>query len=323
MDEFDYIATYFAPLTEGYPGAHSLADDTAEITPPNGRRVIVSADTLVAGVHFFTADAPAQIAQKALRVNLSDIAAAGAHPFAYTLALSLGETNRNEDWIAAFARGLQTDQLEFGIHLIGGDTTSTPGPLSISITIFGEAGETDAPGRGGAQSGDTIWVSGTIGDAALALLAANAKLDVNQQERDFLKSRLLTPSPRVLLGAMLPGLATAAMDISDGLAADLGHICKQSGLGAEVRLDQVPLSSTASHISEQNPETLETIVTGGDDYELLFTAPNDKEQDIMRAGKSTATPVTKIGEITGSGAPKFLDGNGKSVHFKNPGFRHL
>ncbi len=323
MDEFDYIGTYFAPLTAGYPGAHGLADDTAEITPPHGRAVLVSADTLVAGVHFFDHAAPDQIAQKALRVNLSDMAAAGASPFAYTLALSLGAANRQEDWIASFAHGLQADQDEFGLHLIGGDTTSTPGPLSISLTIFGEAGENGVLGRRGAQAGDGIWVTGTIGDAALALLTANGKVDPDQQDQHYLNRRLINPTPRVQFGIGMPGLATAAIDISDGLAADLGHICRQSGLGAEVMLGRIPLSPSAAKLANYYPELLKTVVTGGDDYELLFTAPNDKEKDIISAGERTATPVAKIGAMTAIGAPKFLDGNGESVQFKQTGFRHL
>jgi len=323
VDEFDLIATYFAPLAEGYPGAHGLADDTALITPPNGRTVIVSADTLVAGVHFFDGAAPEQIAQKALRVNLSDMAAAGATPFAYTLALSLGKANRDEDWIASFARGLKADQKEFGIHLIGGDTTSTPGPLSISLTIFGEAGENGVLGRRGGQAGDAIWVSGTIGDATLALLTAGGKVDADEQDQDYLNGRLINPTPRVQFGKDLPGVATAAIDISDGLAADLGHICRQSGLGAEVMLDRIPLSPSAAKLTDQYPEVLETIVTGGDDYELLFTAPVEKETFVMTAGKSTATAVTKIGVMVGSGPPKFLDAHGELVKFEQTGFRHL
>ena len=248
--EFDLIETYFKPLAKGAPGALGLADDAAVLTPTGGHDLVVTQDMLVEGVHFRDTDPAGRVAQKALRVNLSDLAAMGATPVAYLLSLALPAAV-DDAWVAAAAAGLAADQAEFGVHLIGGDTVSTPGPLTLSITALGQTPNGLALRRSGARPGDLVMVSGMIGDACLGLDVleggdTTAPGAPGAPGADYLVDRYQLPSPRLSLGLALRGLATAAIDISDGLVADLGHLCGASGVGAAVDLGRVPVSPAAA-----------------------------------------------------------------------------
>ena len=243
--EFELIARYFAPLAKGFPGAYGLLDDAAVITPAAGHELVAKTDAIVGGVHFLPEDPPDLVARKALRVNLSDLAAKGAIARAYMLDLMLPKRSV-EAWIAGFAHGLAQDQDEYGVHLIGGDTDSTPGPVTIAIMAFGEVPTGRIIRRGGARPGDTIFVTGTIGDAALGLEVLRGRLpELDTASAGFLVDRYRLPLPRVTVGPQLIGLATAALDVSDGLIADLGHICEVSDLTAIVEAPRVPLSPAA------------------------------------------------------------------------------
>src|SRR4051812_19691930 len=237
--EFELIARYFAPLAKGFAGARGLESDNAFLAADPRHDLVVKTDTIVSGVHFLSAERPELIAARALRVCLSDLAAGGATPYVYQLSLAL-QHNWTEGWIAGFARGLAADQRRFGITLCGGDTTSTPGPTTITVTAFGRVARGRGLGRDGARAGDELWVTGTIGDAALGLLAARGRLDSASLEK-----RYRLPQPRSTLGPRLVGIASAAADISDGLLADVGHIANASGLSARIERDQVPLSMAA------------------------------------------------------------------------------
>ena len=271
--EFELIERYFAPLARAFPGAYGLLDDAAVISPASGNELVAKTDIIVGGVDFLPDAAADLIARKGLRVNLSDLAAKGATPRAYLLDLVLPETV-DEAWIAAFVAGLARDQAEYGVHLIGGDTSSTSGPITIAVSALGEAPIGRIIRRGGAQPGDSVFVTGTIGDAVLGLAALRAALPaLDAASAAFLVDRHRLPQPRVALGPQLIGVATAAIDVSDGLVADLRHICAVSRLSAVVEARSVPLSPAARVAIAGDPQRLATALTGGDDYEILFTAP--------------------------------------------------
>ena len=314
MDEFALIAEYFAPLAAARPGAFGLTDDAAAIAPPPGRDAVAAADALVAGVHFREADPPDTVAARALRANLSDLAAMGACPHGYLMTLALppglaGEAGR--EWAARFAAQLARDQAEFDIGLLGGDTVATPGPLAVSITALGfvEAGR--ALRRSGARPGDALYVSGTVGDAALALALPDAEA--------ALAERFRRPEPRIALGRALVGVATAAIDVSDGLVADIGHLCRASGVGARVAAAAVPLSAAARARLRAAPALLETVLAGGDDYELAFTVPPAR-----RAGLAALpAPVTEIGAIEGGAGVAVIGEDGAPMALARAGWRHF
>ncbi len=315
MDEFDLIARHFAPLASGAPGAFGLTDDAALVEVGAGRRLVVTKDMVVAGVHFLADDPADLVARKLLRVFLSDLAAMGAAPRAYLLAIALPR-DADDGWIGSFAAGLGVDQAEFGVHLIGGDTVATDGPLTASITALGEVEGDHALRRAGARPDDTIYVSGTLGDAALGLRVRRGELDnLDADARASLIDRYRLPRPRVDLGQRLPGVASAVIDISDGLVADLGHICTQSGVGAEVEAGRVPLSPAARSALDAHPELMASVLTGGDDYELLFTA---KAIDTLSADP----PITAIGRITEARGVRVLDEQGAPMAFPSAGYRH-
>jgi thiamine-monophosphate kinase len=319
-DEFTLIARYFRPLTAGSPGALDLCDDAALLDLPEGRRLVVSADALVAGVHFFPEDAPDLIARKMLRVNLSDLAAMAAVPLGYLMTCAFPQTI-SESWLAGFAAGLARDQMEFAIKLLGGDTVSTPGPLTLSATAFGTVEEGKELRRSGARAGDLIAVSGTIGDSALGLRRIQGKIAPFYGDEELVE-RYLLPRPRLALAHQLIGLATAAIDVSDGLVADLGHICNASRLSAVIEAAKVPISKPARHLVQENPECLTGILTGGEDYELLFTVPAERHAELARL------PVTVIGRMeagegeSGWGA-NVLDASGQPIDTGKGGFRHF
>lgn len=317
--EFVAIARYFAPLAT-HPGAFGLKDDLAWLAPRFGRRLVLKTDAIVVGVHTLPNDPPDLVARKALRVNLSDLAGKGARPLGYMLALVL-PADTKEAWLARFAAGLGADQKEFGVPLLGGDLTRTPGPPTISITAIGEARAGRPLLRGGARRGDGVFVSGTIGDAALGLLALEGKLpDVAARHRRFLALRYHLPEPRLALGREIARLASAAMDVSDGLVADLGHICAASGRGAEIELTAVPASPAAKAAGARHALTR---ITGGDDYELLFTAPAKAEAGLRAAARKTGVPVTRIGRIVERAGVRVLGPDGRVVSVKAGGWRHF
>ncbi|MCZ6744829.1 MAG: thiamine-phosphate kinase, partial [Alphaproteobacteria bacterium] len=269
--EFELIERFFAPLAKDYPGALALADDGALIELDPGHRLVVTTDVLVAGVHFPAADPPESIARKLLRVNLSDLAAMGAEPLAYLLALAL-EKDTPSSWLEGFVRGLGTDYAEFAIPLVGGDTVATTGPMTLTLTALGKVAEGSALMRSAAKAGDVIFVSGCIGDGALGLMALEGRAgELAAAHRDYVIDRYRLPRPRLALGQRLVGLAHGVIDVSDGLIADLGHICQTSRLGAKIEGASLPLSDAARAALADDPGLLATLVTGGDDYELLFT----------------------------------------------------
>ena len=323
-DEFALIARYFAPLAADAPGAFGLADDAAELDVPADRRLVVTTDTVIAGVHFRAADAPATIAAKALRVNLSDLAAMGAEPFAYTLSAAFPD-DVDEDWIAAFAGALAEEQARFRVGLIGGDTVATPGPLSLCVTAFGTVPEGRLLRRSAAQSGDSIYVSGTVGDAALGLRVAGGELpDLAPDLAGALAERYLRPRPRVELGLGLRALAHAVIDVSDGLVADLAHVCRESGVDAVVEASRVPLSPAVRAAVAADATLMETVLTGGDDYELLFTAPATASAAVEDLSADLELPLTVIGRLEeGDGTVRVVAADGRTLRFRTGGYRHF
>lgn len=302
MDEFELIARYFAPLAAAEAGALGLRDDGAVLALPPGRELAVTADMLVEEVHFRADDPPDSLGVKALAVNLSDLASMGAEPRAYLLTLALPASwppERRQQWLAGFTAGLAGLQEEFSVTLIGGDTVATPGPLALSITAFGTTAPAAALRRAGARPGDVIWVSGTIGDGALGLRVLDGRLHVaDPAARDALVARYRRPQPRVALGRLLPGLVHACADVSDGLIADLGHICRASQVAATLQAAAVPLSPAAAAAVAGDPALMTHVLTGGDDYELVFTAASGDSSALLACAAQCGTPVTAIGSIT-------------------------
>lgn len=318
MDEFALIHRVFKPLAAGFSGSLNLTDDAAIVEPPAGTKLVISKDALVSGVHFFGQEDAALIARKLLRANLSDIAAMGARPLCYFLGLSLPQ-DMSSAWVERFGEGLAQDQEAYHFPLAGGDTTRTPGPLTLSITAVGYVTIGQALRRSRAQAGDALYVSGTIGDAALGLRVMRGELT----EDAHLRERYLLPQPRVELGARLHGIVSSCMDISDGLAQDLGHICAASNVAAVLEAHRVPLSPSAARIVESQPQHLHTILSGGDDYELLFTVPSAQEAALKEAAKAAHTPVTRIGHIAQGSGVKVLDAQGSPIALKRGGFNHF
>ena len=295
--EFDLIARYFAPIAAAFPGALGLKDDAALLDLTPGCQMVATTDAIVAGVHFLAGDPPEQIAKKLVRVNVSDLAAKGAKPVACLLALALPRETTTT-WLEAFAKGLAEDCAVFAIPLAGGDTTATDGPLTLALTALGEVPAGQASLRSGAKIGDRIFVTGTIGDGALGLEVAKGGLaDLAKPLRDHLLRRYRVPEPKIALGIALRGIAHAAIDISDGLLADLGHICETSVVAADIQAAMVPMSDGVQIALANDPGLLPCVLGGGDDYELLFTADPDESDRIINMGISLGIPVTGIGFI--------------------------
>lgn len=301
--EFELIERYFRPLA-GAPGALSLTDDAAVYEPPHGEEVVLKADLVAEGIHFFADDPPRSIAVKALRVNLSDLAAKGAVPVGYLLSLAL-KPDWTEDWIAGFASGLAADQERYDVTLFGGDTSRASGGTVVSIAAIGRIPVGRIVRRNGARPGDIVFVSGTIGDAALGLRIRLGTLDAMPAggAADHLLDRYLHPQPRIALAPVIRDFAQASMDVSDGLVGDLGHICRQSGVAAEVDAGAVPLSAGARALVAADPTALATALTGGDDYEILSTVAEEKAAAFAAAAAAAGVPVTRIGRIV-TGAPQ-------------------
>jgi thiamine-monophosphate kinase len=311
--EFALIAELFAPLATA-PGAFGLTDDAATIAVPRGQELVVTADAIVEGVHFLRGDPADKVAQKALRVNLSDLAAKGAKPLGYLLVLSLPKHVRR-DWLLAFAKGLAKDQRTFGIALLGGDTTATPGPLSIAITALGSVPKGTMIRREGARPGDLVFVSGTIGDAGagLAVLKRNAKTP------GALIARYRTPTPRLFLGLVLRHLASAAIDVSDGLLADLGHIADVSKVRIAVRAGSIPLSPALRAFGGDPVQA----ATAGDDFEIAFTVPPRKRAAVIQAAWVAGVEVSEIGSVGRGEGVALLDEAGREIRLSRKGYTHF
>jgi thiamine-monophosphate kinase len=325
--EFELIRKYFAPLAANTSGAAGLQDDACTYRPPAGFDLVLTADALVENRHYLAEDPADLIARKMLRVNLSDLAAKGARPVGYLMTLALGP-GIDEAWIAKFSAGLAADQAEFGFSLFGGDTVATPGPTTLSVTALGQVPAGGALRRGGAKPGDRLFVSGTIGDGFLGLKALRGELrGLPIALLDALASRYHLPQARVALGPMLQaqGAVHAAMDVSDGLIADAGHIAEASGCAITIRADAVPLSPGAEEALAQDLDLLPQLLTGGDDYELLFTAPAEAARDLAAIAMKCGVPLTEIGEIgAGAGAGvRVVDRDGQEIPLTRRGFQHF
>jgi thiamine-monophosphate kinase len=316
--EFELIARYFAPLARSAP-AHDLKDDAAHYTPRAETRVVLTVDAIVEGVHFLADDPPAHVARKALRVNLSDLAAKAARPVGYLLVLQRPRTLADR-WIARFADGLAEDQRQYRIGLWGGDTVSTDGPLSISITAIGEAAAAQPPLlRSGALAGDVVYVTGTIGDAHLGLRALKGELaSLKPAHRMHFVHCYRLPEPRLELAPFLARVATAAMDVSDGLVADLGHIADASKLSAELELGRLPLSAAARAYAGDDAARRLALATGGDDYEILFTAAPGLGAEFQIGG----IPVTAVGRMGLGRGVQVRDPAGRPMRVRRTGWQH-
>ena len=311
MDEFDLIRRYFAPLATSQ-GADGLNDDVAEIAPG----LIATKDAIVEGIHFLPDDPLESVAQKLVRVNVSDIIAKGGKPDAALLAL-VWPKGRPHEQLEGFARGLRKDLARWGAHLVGGDTTSTDGPLTLTLTLMGKVGARGPVRRSGAKAGDDVWVTGVIGDGWLGLQAATGKLgQLSAEAANLLVSKYRVPEPpRLAFADVVAAHATASIDVSDGLVADAGHIAQASGVAILIRAADVPLSPAVQSYVDNARVAFAQILTGGDDYQTLFTAPP--------SARAAITGATRIGEVSAGQGVSVLDAAGLPMVFERPGFRHF
>ena len=314
--EFDLIERYFAPLAG--PGALGLGDDAAVVTPAPGQQLVFTADAIIAGVHFLADDPADDVAAKLLAVNLSDLAAMGAVGLGY-LVTTAWPHDLDEAWIARFAQGLAEAQAAHGVSLLGGDTVATDGPMSLSLTAIGEQPIGGALRRNGARAGDDIYVSGRIGDAGVGLhILRDGLTGGAPAERQTAIDRYRRPRPRLSLGRALPGLASACIDVSDGLIADLGHLAEQSGLAMRIELEKVPVSPLADLIGGRA-----AAVVAGDDYELLFTAAPADGQRLRDAAAQSGTEITPIGQVRPGQGVSVVDAAGDAIALAGAGYRHF
>ena len=322
LGEFERIDRYFRPLARATKGALGLADDAALLDPGRGRDLVVTTDAMVETVHYLPDEDPMRVAQKLLRSNLSDLAAKGAAPLAYTLTLAL-PAQPDEGWIERFVEGLAADQALYGIGLLGGDSVRTPGTAVLSVTAFGTVPRGAMLRRSGARPGDDLYVSGTLGDAALGLRVILGRLPgLAPDAAAALAQRHRVPEPRMALGRALVGLANAAMDVSDGLPGDLPHLCDASGMAGEVELARLPLSDAARAAIVLDPALQDVAWGGGEDYELLFSAPPSARAAIEAAAAAAGTPVTRIGRIAAGQGVRLLNPQGSPVESLT-GWRHF
>lgn len=323
--EQELIQTLFAPLAATAEGAAGLKDDAAVYRPAAGCEVVMTTDTLVESVHFLPGDPAGLVARKALRVNLSDLAAKGAAPRGYLLSVSLtGE--QDETWLKAFAEGLAADQEAYGCVLLGGDTVATPGPFTVTVAAFGDVPEGRAVRRGGARHGDLVYVSGTLGDAGLGLAALRGEDlgPLGEAGRTDLIGHYRLPVPRVELAPSVLAHASAAIDISDGLAGDLGLLCWASGCGARIAVADVPLSESARRIVSHDSKWQEICLTNGDDYEILCSVPPDGAAAFEADAHEAGVPVVRIGEMTREeDGARFLDERGNPLAFASASYSHM
>jgi len=316
ISEFRIIEDIFAPLATS-KAALKLKDDVAVLGARAGKDLILKTDTIVEHVDFFSNDPPDTIAKKALRVNLSDLAAKGAKPYGYLLTLVLRKSVRTA-WLKSFARGLAADQRAFKISLLGGDMSSTVGPLTISIAAFGFVPHGQAILRSGARPGHFVFVSGSVGDSGAGLEALRKKL-----RRPALISRYRIPCPRVLLGQRLRGVASSALDVSDGLLADLGHIADVSGVHIEVDAARVPLSASLRKAWGMGEAAALRAATAGDDYEIAFTAPRNRLGNVIAAARASGVRVTQIGLVAKGRGVSLLDAQGRPIRVLKSGYTHF
>jgi thiamine-monophosphate kinase len=318
--EDSLIARYFKPIATD-PGAFDLDDDAA-IIAPTGDDIVVTTDAIVEGVHFLPDDPPDAIARKALRVNLSDLAAKGATCAGFVLTLAL--RGADDAWLTAFARALGEDAESFSCPLLGGDTVWTPGPLTVSITAFGRVPVGKMVHRSGAKPGDRVMVTGTIGDAALGLAMLKGTLATDTAARAMLADRYRIPQPRNALALVVRAHASAAMDVSDGLAGDLTKLCVASRISAVIDASSIPKSAAAADLLARNAVGLETLVSGGDDYEILCTVPEALADAFVDEASLAGIAVTAIGTvIAGQEPPRFLDGQGKEIRLSRLSYSHF
>jgi thiamine-monophosphate kinase len=321
--EDSLIARYFRPIATD-PGAFRLDDDAAALQP-DGSDIVVTTDAIVEGVHFLPDDPPDTVARKALRVNLSDLAAKGATPAGFVLTLAL--RHADDAWLKPFAAALGEDAAQFACPLLGGDTVSTPGPLMVSVTAFGRLPPGKMVHRSGAKPGERVMVTGTIGDAALGLaVLKGGKVHAasDRAAREALIGRYRVPQPRVAMAEIVRNHASAAMDVSDGLAGDLAKLCGVSGVSAVVDLESIPLSGAARDLVSRGIVGLETLITGGDDYEILCTLPEDRVEAFVQAARDAGVAVSSIGMVVaGSAVPKFIDGQGREIALERRSYSHF
>jgi thiamine-monophosphate kinase len=322
--EDSLIARYFRPLATD-PGALGLDDDAAALQP-DGSDIVVTTDAIIEGVHFLPGDPPDTVARKALRVNLSDLAAKGAVPAGFVLTLAL--RGADEAWLKPFAAALGEDAAQFTCPLLGGDTVSTPGPLMVSVTAFGRVPPGKMVHRSGAKAGERVMVTGTIGDAALGLAVLKggkvhaAATDV--AARDALVGRYRVPQPRVAMAEIVRDYASASMDVSDGLAGDLTKLCGMSGVSAVIDLPSIPLSSAACDLVLRGIVGLEALIAGGDDYEILCTIAEDRVEAFSQAAERAGVAVSSIGTVVaGSAFPKFIDAEGREIALERLSYSHF
>jgi thiamine-monophosphate kinase len=319
------IERYFKPLAST-ENAFGLSDDAAVISPPAGCDLVLTTDGVISGVHFFAEDPPQSIAQKALRMNLSDLAAKGATPAGFLMSIALPR-GTPESWLAGFAEGLGSDIAHYACPLLGGDTDHTPGPLSISISAFGAVPHGRMVRRATAKPGDAIAVTGTIGDAALGVLirrdpGLTMRWRLSRADNEHLQQRYLVPQPRSALAQALLEHASAAMDVSDGLAGDLGKLCRASGRAAEVDCAAVPLSQAAQAALATDPTLIEPILSGGDDYEILLTLPAGKFEAFRSAADKAGVAVARIGQVKSGQGVRFMR-DGKVLSFAQASYSHF
>ncbi|MEG9884235.1 MAG: thiamine-phosphate kinase [Hyphomicrobiales bacterium] len=323
--EQELIQRFFAPLAAGFEGAAGLEDDAALYRADEGMDVVMTTDTVVESVHFLPHDPPDLIARKALRVSVSDLAAKGGRPRFYLLSLAL-DGERDETWLERFAQGLRADQAEYGCHLAGGDTVATPGPLTVTITAFAEIPHGRIVRRGGAVDGDLVYVTGTIGDAGLglAILTNQYRGAIGSDSRSFLVGRYRLPCPRVALAPTVLAHANAAIDISDGLVGDMALLCRASGLGASIRIADIPLSPPARESISHDPKWRENCLTCGDDYEIACTVSPDDAQDFEDDAARAGVAVSRIGHITArEDGAVFRHDSGSALVVDTPSYSHI
>jgi len=319
------IARYFRPLATA-PGAFGLIDDAAALTPPPGCDLVLTTDGVIAGVHFFPDDPPAMVGRKALRMNLSDLAAKGARPLGFLLSVALPE-GFGEAWLGAFAAALADDAAHYGCPLYGGDTDHTPGPISVSIFAFGAVPQGKMVHRSTARPGDRIVVTGTIGDAAIGLQLRRERTlarrwGLSEAAAAQLENRYLLPQPRNALAGAVLQYASAAIDVSDGLVGDLGKLCRASSVAADIDVATVPLSDAALAAIAAEPALLETALTGGDDYEIVLTLAPEKLDGFRTAAAAAGVAVTEIGGVQAGEGTRFLH-EGKALTFTRASYSHF
>lgn len=320
MHEFEMIRDYFRPLTMERAEAGGLLDDAAILNIPEGFDLVMSSDTLNGGVHFLEYEDPAHIAHKCLRVNLSDMAAMGARPYCYQLNLAFSNMP-DPAWAKAFSDALMADNNEFGVFCSGGDTTVIEGPLLISMTVTGLVPKGKAVKRFGAKAGDSVVVTGNIGDAAIGVKVLLGLLELDDPEL-FLEA-CHKPMPRTPISDVIQAHASAGIDVSDGLIADLSHICEVSGVAARLDLDKIPFSDAARAVIDDGKVTVQDLLTGGDDYEILMAVPPEKVDAFVREAHQRGVDAHVIGAFEAGDGVQVMDGNGQAIEFDRKGWTHF